>query len=158
MPIMLENGRMITVGEDIYLSKAAQDRGIGPKGQLIQIYELHPESSDTVGLFSETVIDGWSDLDGEVDNGHGWYVSIKDLNWIIESNEGRMKIVTRNFEFNGVRLKGNKCKFLSVLEGTKDNLAFVEFEEDIGGCSADGLGKRGHCVAVPRKIIKDSSK
>jgi hypothetical protein len=158
MPITLDNGRTLTLGENVRLSKTAQERGVGPEGHTVQIYEMHPDSSHTVGLFSPTPIEGWSDLDGEVDHKHGWYVGIKDLNWIIESNEGKMKSISHNFEFNGVQLKGKKCKFLSILENTKDNLAFVEFEEDIGGCSADGLGKRGHCVAVPRKVIKDSSK
>jgi hypothetical protein len=158
MPIMLGNGTMVSIGQYVRLSTKAQDRGIGPRGNMVQLYEMHPDADDTIGLFSDSPIPGWGDLDGEVDDGHGWYVGIRDLDWIIEISEGKPKIISHNFEFNGVQLKGMDCKFLSILENTKENLAFVEFNEDIGGCSADGLGKRGHCVAVPRKIIKDRSK
>ena len=34
---------------------------------------------------------------------------------------------------------------------------FIELEEDVAGCSADGLGKTGHCVVVSAKDIKKTT-
>jgi len=49
-----------------------------------------------------------------------------------------------------VELGGKPCRMLAGLD---DGTVFVEFNEDVNGCSADGLGKAGHCVAVKTKIL-----
>lgn len=33
--------------------------------------------------------------------------------------------------------------------------SFVEFDEDVGGGSADGLGKTGFCVALPSELLEN---
>lgn len=156
--LSLENGQTLAIGDHVTLSAEAQIKGIGPAGHSVQLYEMHPDDDHVVGLYSDTQLAGWGDLDGEVGDNHGWYVNVQDLIWLLEWNQGKAKIINSNFEFNGVQLKGSECKFLSSIQNTKDKLVFVELNEDVGGCSADGLGKRGHCVAVPSKIIKDVSK
>jgi len=50
----------------------------------------------------------------------------------------------------GVDLEGKSCRMLAGLD---DGTVFVEFKEDVNGCSADGLGKSGHCVAVKTGIL-----
>jgi hypothetical protein len=40
-----------------------------------------------------------------------------------------------------------------MLAGLEDGTVFVEFEEDVNGCSADGLGRAGYCVAVNTKVL-----
>jgi hypothetical protein len=58
--------------------------------------------------------------------------------------------VTAKLENRGVNLEGKPCHMLAGLE---DGTVFVEFEEDVNGCSADGLGRAGYCVAVNTKVL-----
>lgn len=58
--------------------------------------------------------------------------------------------VSKKFVFKGKNLEGMRCKRLATLEGGE---YFVELEEDVGGCSCDGLGKAGHCVVVSNKML-----
>jgi len=50
-------------------------------------------------------------------------------------------------------LKGMKCTLLRDIG--HGEYSFVELEEDVGGGSADGLGKSGHCVLVPAESLKE---
>ncbi len=53
--------------------------------------------------------------------------------------------------FRQKELKGMLCKFIAI---TDSNIAFVEFKENINGGSVDGLGKTGHCIPVPSKLLQ----
>jgi len=106
--------------------------------------------SSSIGLYSlDRKVDNWSDLDGEVENRRGWYIGISELEMCIGGIGEEYEIVTP-FEHRGVDLTGKPCRMLAGLD---DGSVFVEFEEDVNGCSADGLGKAGHCVAVTTKIL-----
>lgn len=95
-------------------------------------------------------IDTWSDLDGAVERYKGWWVRTCDLGECIEETDCSGFEVAVEFEHCGIKLKGKHCHIL----GTLDNgTVFVEFDEDVNGCSADGLGKSGHCVALKAKLL-----
>ena len=76
-------------------------------------------------------------------------MSADDLAQCIESFRGQYEVSSK-LENRGVDLKGRSCRMLA---GFEDGTVFVEFEEDVNGCSADGLGKAGHCVAVNTKVL-----
>lgn len=63
--------------------------------------------------------------------------------------------ISQKFMFRDKNLEGMPCKKLSVLEGGD---YFVELEENVGGCSCDGLGKAGHCVIIPSNILSEIEK
>ena len=113
--------------------------------------------SDVVGLRAyepEDYISGWGDLDGVVDDEQGYWIRIKDLVEITNSlTHLAVKYTIRHdIDFKGIKLAGRECEFLSHIDQTK--LVFVDLGEDIGGCSADGLGPRGHCIAIPFKALE----
>lgn len=60
-------------------------------------------------------------------------------------------VISKDMNFKGRNLKGMKCQFLIEVDS---DTAFVELEEDVGGCSADGFGKTGHCVVVNKGILE----
>jgi hypothetical protein len=70
----------------------------------------------------------------------------------VNSSPGRA-LIKDEFVFRRKNLKGKVGNIISQLPGSQ--MLFVEFDEDLGGCSADGLGKAGHCVMIPQKYIKN---
>lgn len=106
-----------------------------------------------VGLFSpDRTIDNWGDLDGEVGTRRGWWVHANDLEKIILEGETTTYRVIAKFEHHGIQLKDKSCRVLTTIND-KGNLIFVEFDEHVNGCSADGLGKNGHCVALKASML-----
>jgi hypothetical protein len=95
------------------------------------------------------MVDQWGDLDGEVENRKGWWINKDNLAKCVSGWGGTYEVSVK-LEHRGVNLKGKSCRMLAGLD---DGTVFVEFEEDVNGCSADGLGKTGHCVAVNTKLL-----
>ena len=108
-----------------------------------------------VGLYSDVRLDNWSDLDGEVSSRKGWWLSARELARVIEEADNSAFEVSKPLEHRGVQLKGKVCRKLANME---DGSIFVEFEEDVNGCSADGLGKAGYCVAIKNSVLKPAKK
>lgn len=63
------------------------------------------------------------------------------------------KVVVKDFNFKKRNLKGMRCKVLH--HNRSHGQSFVEFDEDVGGGSADGLGKTGFCVALPSELLEN---
>ena len=149
-------GRLFNWGDKVMLNRIASDNGICPPGTIVELFMWHPEHEDTVGVYSNSPISNWHDLDGEVPSRRGWWLTVGELAMYIDFISEKVQVVAKDFEFNGISLKDKECRVLASIERT--GLVFVEFDEDIGGCSADGLGKRGHCAAIPQKFLKDMPK
>jgi len=127
----------------------------GYAGLNVQIYKLKSGSPAMVGLYSPGKrIEGWGDLDGEVESYKGWWISTAELAQCVQDDNRRFE-VSKDIEHRGVQLKGKICKMLANLD---NGTVFVEFDEDVNGCSADGLGKTGHCVALNSNALKASKK
>jgi len=62
------------------------------------------------------------------------------------------KKVERDYKYRGRNLKGKPFRFLGAMPDGEH--AVVEFQEDVGGHSADGHGKRGRCLIIPVETIK----
>ena len=105
------------------------------------------------GIVSEMAFMDWGDLNGICPGGHGIWLSanffIKNF---IHSEFGKKMQIGGEFIFKRRNLKGKNCMLISKLPNSR--VAFVEFDEDIDGCSADGLGKAGRCALVPYKILE----
>jgi hypothetical protein len=99
---------------------------------------------------------GWGDLDGMVGTRRGWWLSTTELEKCIDSDDQDYEVI-KDLEHRGVQLKGMVCRKLANLNDGAGTI-FVEFEKDVNGCSADGLGKAGHCVALSHKILKVKKK
>lgn len=125
------------------------------EGLSVEIMRIRGGSPTLVGLHSpDERIDGWGDLDGHTGNRRGWWVSANELSGcIIEGNDDFE--VSKDIEHRGVKLKGKTCRRLATMS---DGSIFVEFDEDVNGCSADGLGKTGHCVALSPSALKVKKK
>jgi len=145
------NGRIFSRGDTITFNKHAQGICYGPNGLKILIHKIRTDGSGLVGLYSpEQRIDSWSSLDGDVGDHRGYWLSVRDLEACIQEDDSMYEI-TKPIEHRGVQLKGLTCKQLGGLD---DGSIFVEFDDDVNGCSADGLGKAGHCVAVSSDSLK----
>ena len=59
----------------------------------------------------------------------------------------------KDFNFKKRNLKGMRCKVIH--HNRSHGQSFVEFDEDVGGGSADGLGKTGFCVALPSELLEN---
>lgn len=60
--------------------------------------------------------------------------------------------IKESYKFKNKNLKSLFGKVIKKASG----YCFLELDENVGGGSADGLGKNGHCVAVPLEIVKIS--
>jgi hypothetical protein len=141
------NGKTYHKGDTVTFNGKAAGICYGPAGVKVKILYIRDGS---IGLYSpDRRIDNWSDLDGEVESRRGWWIPPTELENCISSFDGHYE-VTAKLENRGVNLEGKPCRMLAGLE---DGTVFVEFEEDVNGCSADGLGRAGYCVAVNTKVL-----
>jgi len=92
----------------------------------------------------------WHNLDGMLSSRTGYYIREKHLINAFTRVSDTM-FVSKPFSFKRKDLKNMKCKTISPMPGGKEMV--VEFDEDVGGCGADGLGKAGHCLVVPNDVL-----
>lgn len=140
--------RIINVGDRLRGNMNAPERGLCPEDHIVTVQYITDEGM--VGLYSERRLSGWSDLDGEVPNRQGFWAS-RDC---IHDNFVPVDVglvVKRPVKFKNRDLQGMKCKILRALGDRKH--VFVEMEENVGGGSADGLGRAGHCVLLEENIL-----
>ncbi len=108
---------------------------------------------NNIGIVSEKYIEGWGSLNGRCEEGYGLWVTMNFFTKHFKINSStRRALIKDEFIFRRKDLKGKVGNMISQLPGSE--LFFVEFDENLGGCSADGLGKAGRCVMIPKKHIK----
>jgi len=146
------NGKSYNLGDTITFTKQARSICHAPNGLSVEIKFITVNSNGkySVGLYSpHQKVEEWSDLDGEVGSRRGWWIDAISLEKCIENLGGEF-VIDKPLEHRGINLKGKLCRMLAHPD---NGTIFVEFNEDISGCSADGLGKAGHCVAVKSNIL-----
>lgn len=146
--------KVINVGDITVLTKNGM-RALGAKaGTEVKIVEIRRHGSDPM----DTEV-GVNRTDGEYWPGYDrtkLLIYAGDfLSWFHVKTLPKDLYVSGNFVFRGRNLKGMSCKKLAIL---RNGDFFVEMEEDIGGCSCDGLGKTGHCIAISRKLVSEKKK
>jgi len=67
--------------------------------------------------------------------------------FVVGSNK---HIIAVDYNFKGRNLKGMECELLADI----GKYVMVEMDEDVGGISCDGLGKKGHCIPISLDILK----
>jgi len=146
------NGKIYKRGSTVILNSKAPAMCHAPAGLKVELRYIHREGGGNcnIGLYSRhKEVKDWSDLDGEVPHRKGWWVRAANLEQCIDTSDVEY-VVKKELRHRGTELKDKPCRWLATLE---DGSIFVEFEEDVNGCSADGLGKAGYCVAIKSNAL-----
>lgn len=141
-------GEEIHVGDKFFCIGENKDWKLKEGLQIeIVLIDNYEDKQYEIGVYAPDAPDGWHDLDEEIDEPNGYYFSHEDfVNYFRRDNA--YKILGKTFyfagstELKGRRLTGLKCK---VLKKSQSHM-LLEFEENIGGSSGDGIGKSGHCL------------
>lgn len=146
------NGKQYHKGSRFKLSEFAAQSCGAPEGLEIDLVCVN---NGEVGIQSLSQnIPQWHELGGRVPSHRGWWMEKQILKRCIDSdtyeNQNNYEI-SKKLSYKGVELRGKQCK---ILFRTGYNTTFVEFKDNIDGCSADGLGKTGHCIAVKPMLLK----
>jgi hypothetical protein len=150
MPSIRLNGKLYSKGDSVTLNSNAPSMCYVPVGTVVQIAYTRADG-DSIGLYSPNrKFDEWHDLDGRVSSNSGYWMPRRSLEKCIDVTDIEY-VVVKDLISRGVQLKGLKCHSLTNLD---NGSIFVEFDEDVNGCSADGHGKAGHCVALDYSDIK----
>jgi len=148
---LIVNKIPLKAGDKLRVTRSGEINGYGIAKEIVTVEHIY--DSKTIGITSEHAHPNWGDLDGRVASGHGFYVNPS----IISENFERVGVqytVSEPYKYNDIDLTGKTCSVLFVTSDHEIN--FVEFEEDIGGGGCDGLGKHGHCIAVPAHVLSMS--
>ena len=121
-----------------------------------EIVALSSSQSDGlghIGVTSKKALKSWGDLNGQTASGHGLWLSIEVVDKYFKLDHvGRKMVIKNKFMFKRKDLRGKTCKIVGNLPNSK--ITFVELQEHIDGCSADGLGKAGHCILISQEHLK----
>jgi len=140
----------LKVGDKFRITKNGEINGYGASGEIITIECILDNM--TIGIYSDFSHPNWSSMDGRVAQGHGLYVNKETLSENFERIGARYTI-SANYEYNNINLTGKACSLLHITSDRETG--FVEFDENIGGGGCDGLGKHGHCIAVPFYVLSE---
>jgi hypothetical protein len=145
-------GMRICVEDKLKANKEAQVRGVCTCDEIVEVRAIKHDDRNYIGIYSDIKHKGWGDLGGLVSSGHGLW---QDSRYIFGSFAliHKEKLITKDFSFKNKNLKGMKCKLLH--HDDKRGQSFVEFDSNVGGGSADGLGKSGHCIALSSELLED---
>lgn len=140
-----------TIREGDALSTRAKEEalefGLSPR-QKVTVVVFSP---DMVGVRSRRSMKkyNWHNLDGMVKDGHGWWIHKNVAKKIfLPWTENQPEIKT-DVMYKNINLKGMKYRVVSRV----DKVSFIELEQDVGGGSADGYGKKGHCILLENKFL-----
>jgi hypothetical protein len=146
--------RILKVGDKLKAINSPAAKCPCPPQSIVWVACIRKEGSAIeIGLRSEKAIDHWHNLNGMTEGYHGWWAN-RDVITECFVPVTSQHVVTKEVEFKGKNLKGKKCKLLG--SNRRLNYCFVEFEENVGGSGADGLGKSGHCVQLPVDALKEA--
>lgn len=152
---------ILNVGNEIMCKKShlEYDGFVIPMGRYSIGAIKRSGANHFVGLRSPQPIDSWGNLDGETDSRRGLWVDLGYFITNFDLNMNKRVIIKGKFVFRRKNLEGMECRTVGMLPD--GNSSFVEFGEYVDGCSADGLGKAGHCAIIPHehlKAVKESVK
>lgn len=151
----------VRLGDKIRLNQEGEAARLGSSGDEARVTSLHMQGSYVMDSMVELVRTGgphenWGNLRESVTDGMGLHMYLADVLRCFDFHAFPKELcIDKDLMFRGKNLKGLKCKFLHRF---KSGDSFVEFEEDIGGCSCDGLGKKGRCIVVNRSSLNERKK
>jgi len=147
----VEGKATIVIGDRWISNELSFGNGVCHVGTEVVVKKLKQSHSTFVGVeaIGKSVVN-WGNLEGDTPPGKGWYFTTETFieNFtLLKSNF----VVANGTKFNGVDISGMKCRLLSKSKLLR--CAFVELECNVGGGSADGGGRTGHCVPLPESAI-----
>lgn len=114
-------------------------------------------NNELVGIRShQPVAASWGNLDGHIENGQGLWIDKDFFTSAFDRNINMRMSVKGEFMFRQRNLEGMECRTVGTLPDGQSS--FVEFNEHVDGCSADGLGKAGYCIIIPHKSLISAKK
>lgn len=143
--------KRIKVGDKLRSNERAYENGICKPGIIVTVSVIKSVGEDMIGLSSTSRMTGWGSLDGFVSPKQGYWVNRDSLmdNFELITND---HVVSADITFKKHSIKGMRCKILHT--DTRTMYSFIEVEKNVGGGSADGLGRSGHCIAIPHKALQ----
>lgn len=144
--------KLSAAGKSAFSSLASKDPTFTVR--IIGDYSSGTESLGrvSIGLESDRRIESFHDLNGMTKEYYGYFFNFSDFlkgHFVVVPEE---MLVAKSWIFKKKELKGHQCKFLGSVT---DKFAYVEFKDNVGGGSADGLGKAGHCVVIPKDVLAE---
>lgn len=146
---------MISIGSKLIANSKADRRGICQCNEVVTVIKIKVEDQPYIGVYSDCSHSLWGTLDGNTEDHRGIWLegnSIFKYFSLISDNI----TINKDFKFKNKNLKGMNCKILH--QDKRNNQYFVEFIDNIGGGSADGMGKTGHCVVLPGNLFENDKK
>ena len=144
------NGHRLFIGHKVRATSDAERNEICTEGTICTVKALKNDGYTLVGLYSTKRIPSWGSLDGMVPPRQGFWASIDCIVDNFSISDTGFEIV-KPTRFHGRNLLGMPCKLINT--NRDDEIALVELDKNVGGGSADGLGKRGHCIVVSTNSI-----
>ena len=119
------------------------------KGMLARIIWIERNG---VALQTDKEYDGWLSFDGDLEENTGYLINHKAFLKCFEAItfSSLERTVGVAIKHKGIDIKNRKCTIIS--EGDSNDV-LVEFDEDIGGNSGDGVGKQGHCLLLNKDVF-----
>jgi hypothetical protein len=156
------DGKKIRIGDRFKITREGIAAKIGSvDGEIFEIRTISIQFKDPsgqtayqIGLEGERKEGNRSNLDGKCPPFQGIVITSPMFFVFFERADVKSKFIGADFEFRNRNLVGMGCRVLQGIESDPDNV-FVEFEEDVGGCCGDGLGKSGHCLLISKNILRD---
>ena len=141
------------VGQVVRVTPYGEEHGFGVcDNTTVAVREIEdngsaPDAEITVELLDEQL--------PKYEEGKWLTLWIGDFVRIFSNQRSRTQVVNRDFMYKKRNLKGERCRILANID-RRD--VFVEMENNIGGGSCDGIGKKGHCIHIKKEFLISSNK
>lgn len=143
----------IKVGHDAVLTLYGAQQGFGECDKTFAKIEGiedndNPEDAEIILKKEGSSHQSWED-------GYWLTLWVGDFVKMFSRQPTSFQIVNRDYMYKKKNLKGERCRIIAVLS-FRD--VFVEMENNIGGGSCDGTGRKGHCIPIKKEFLTSSSK
>lgn len=146
-------GKLFRVGLTATVNRYGAEAGFAERGERVKISVLKKDGDEVLIGISGERHGSWHNLDGNVADKCGYWLRSQEAYDYLTIDATVDKYIKCDLKFKGKNLKGMDCKILTSLQ----DAFIVEFDENIGGISCDGLGKRGHCLPVSPSVLGNRS-
>jgi hypothetical protein len=145
----------------------AEEMGICSKGKFCRIVKIiwKKNGQCQIGALLAGQHSAWHHMDGMVPDNRGYWLDAEHLGEAFELAKMKIEIIG-DAHYRAKDLKGRKGVYLSSfgdagglppdvpISAINVKHVFVELEDNVGGSGCEGMGKRGHCVMVPRECVR----
>jgi len=184
---VFHNDTGLFVGDFYKITGSGEEEHMGPAGTTVKLVCIWDNMTNnyvpdndwvvidglgssrySLGMYcDDTSRDYWGNLNGYCENYHGNWVRAGDvfsgrlykrIKKAAGSSDDKVRFIKTDLIYKRKSLIGKKCRIIRPFKRFGSSSYFVEFDEEIGGCSCDGLGKAGHCLPVHAKFLVKSLK